>query len=98
MSNNNGQPSIGHVINNRFSRRFRCVCTNDQHELFKPDLHNIVEQNFFYLLVVKASYEAFPKVSYSLGTKVWPIIGDLHYIPKNIILYVLSQIERKLKK
>ena len=80
MRNNNGRPSIGHVVDNRFSRRsFRRVRANDQYELFKPDSHEVVEQTFLYHLVVEASHKAFSEVSYSLGTKVWPIIGDLRY-------------------
>ena len=94
MRNNNGRPSIGHVVNNRFSRRrFRRVRANDQYELFKSDLHEVVEQTFLYHLVVEASHKAFPEVSYSLGTKVWPIIGDLRYqtvFNRNLLNLILS--------
>ena len=80
MRNNNKRTSIGRVVDIRFSTRiFWRVCANDQYELFKLDLHNIVKQTFVYHLVVEACHKAFPEVSYSLETKVWPIIGDLRY-------------------
>ena len=38
-----------------------------------------VEAILLYRLVAESSHEVLPLVSYSLGTKVWPIIGILHY-------------------
>ena len=68
------------VVDNQYSReRFCWVRDRERYELFERDLRQVVKDTCLYRSVAKQSLKSFHEVSYSLGTKVWPINGILRY-------------------